>query len=98
MIGQARSRTHHAPVWQHSLAAVVHRQLLGLALVGIATHVSLAWLQMFRTEPASDQPSTDRGTSESDRDAYRRHEPHAATGDKEHDGPTPPAGADPDDS
>jgi hypothetical protein len=74
---------------------VVFRQLLGLALAGIATHVSLAWLRMFRTEPDSDQPSTDRGSSESDRDAHRRHEPDAATDDNEHDGPTHAADADP---
>ena len=97
MTGQARYRTHHAPICQRSLAAVVLRQLLGLALAGIATHVSLAWLRMFRTEPDSDQPSTDRGTSESDRTAHRRHEPEAATDDNEHDGPTHAADADPDD-
>jgi hypothetical protein len=89
MIGQGHSRTHHAPVRQPSLAAVGHRQLLGLALAGLATHVSLAWLQMFRREPGGDQPSTDRETSDSDRDAHHTHEPDAATDDNKHDGLTP---------
>jgi hypothetical protein len=71
MIRRARSATARRADRRLSAPATVRRQLLGVVVASVATHIALAWLNMFRQDADRDQPPTDRAIPEADRATER---------------------------
>jgi len=71
MIRRARSATARRADRRLSAAATVRRQLLGVVVASVATHIALAWINMFRQDADRDRPSTDRAILEADRTTER---------------------------